>query len=412
MMRLGVIADDATGGTDLASVLRRGGATVVQTFGVPSGSAPEVDAVVVSLKTRTAPVSVAVAESAAAAAWLLANGASQLYFKYCSTFDSTDRGNIGPVIDALLDQLGLQFTVACPAYPEQGRTIYCGHLFVGHQLLSESAMRQHPLTPMTDANLVRVLDRQSHSSPGLVALPDVEAGVSAIRARFDALLAAGHRVALVDALTDRHVGAIAEACTDLRLVTGGAALGGALGARGVVAAVTDEIRVTSPVVILSGSCSAATRQQIDRLAGAVRTRSINPHRLAVDDGELEKLSEWACDQARQGDLLLFSTASPEYVSAAQQALGRDRATSLVEAAFRHLARALAAAGVRTFVVAGGETSGAVLESLGIRMLRIGPDIESGVPWTVSVAPEGYTLALKSGNFGSPDFFLKALGRVA
>jgi 3-dehydrotetronate 4-kinase len=412
MMRLGVIADDATGGTDLASVLRRGGATVVQTFGVPSDSAPEVDAVVVSLKTRTAPASVAVAESAAAAAWLSANGASQLYFKYCSTFDSTDRGNIGPVIDGLLDLLGLQFTVACPAYPEQGRTIYCGHLFVGHQLLSESAMRQHPLTPMTDANLVRVLGRQSHSSPGLVPLPDVEAGVSAIRARFDALLAAGHRVALVDALTNRHVGAIAEACTDLRFVTGGAALGGALGARGAGAAVTDEVRVTSPVVILSGSCSAATRQQIDRVAGAVRTRSIDPHRLAVGDGELEKLSEWACDQTRQGDLLLFSTASPEDVSAAQQALGRDRATSLVEAAFRHLARTLAAAGVRTFVVAGGETSGAVLESLGIRMLRIGPDVESGVPWTVSIAPEGYTLALKSGNFGSPDFFLKALGRVA
>ena len=215
----------------------------------------------------------------------------------------------------------------------------------------------------------------------------------------------------MDALTDRHVGAIAEACTDLRLVTGGTALGGALGARGVGAAVTDEIRVTSPVVILSGSCSAATRQQVDRLAGQVMSRAINPQRLAVDDGELKKLSDWACEQAESGDLILFSTDSPESVGAAQQALGRDRATSVVEAAFRHLASALATAGVRTFVVAGGETSGAVLESLGIRMLRIGPDIEPGVPWTVSVAPDGYTLALKSGNFGSPDFFLRALGRT-
>ena len=208
-------------------------------------------------------------------------------------------------------------------------------------------MRQHPLTPMTDANLVRVLDRQSHSSPGLVALPDVEAGVSAIRARFDALLLAGHRVALVDALTNGRVGAIAEACTDLRLVTGGAALGGALGARGVVAAVTHEIPVTSPVVILGGSCSAATRQQIDRLEGRVMSRAINPQRLAVDEGELEKLSDWACEQAASGNLILFSTDSPESVGAAQQALGRDRATSVVEAAFRHLASALATAGVRT-----------------------------------------------------------------
>ena len=413
-MFLGAIADDVTGGTDLASVLRRGGLTVVQTLdtlAMPAGA----EAVVVSMKTRTVAAEVARSRAAQAAEALRAAGAEQIYFKYCSTFDSTDDGNIGPVIDELQARLPTHFTIACPAYPTLERTVYAGHLFVGTQLLSDSSMRHHPLTPMTDANLVRVLGRQTRARVGLVELATVEEGPRATAARFAELAATGHQVAVVDALYERHLNVVAEASAGLPLVTGGAALGGALartnyrsrGPRG-----NDRmLPVRAPIAILSGSCSAATIAQVEQASGAMPTREIDPLKIAESPAELPRLIRWACEQIEGGSMLLYSSGEPNRVQAVQQHLGPLPAAGLVEKAFGALAVALAERGVRTFVVAGGETSAAVLQALRIRMLTFGDELDPGVPWTSSLDPEGFVFALKSGNFGTRDFFVKALERA-
>jgi uncharacterized protein YgbK (DUF1537 family) len=413
-MFLGAIADDVTGGTDLASVLRRAGLSVVQTLGtfaIPAGA----DAVVVSQKIRTAPPEDARSNAGAAAEALRAAGAERIYFKYCSTFDSTDAGNIGPVIDELLVRLQETFTIACPAYPALSRTVYNGHLFVGRQLLSESSMRHHPLTPMTDANLVRVLGRQTPSRVGLVELAAIETGPDAVARRFAELAGERVAVAVVDALFDRHLEAIAGASSRLRLITGGAALGGALARVNHRRRQTKEnghtVQVRAPIAMLSGSCSAATLAQIELAAGVLPARAIDPARIAEDAGELPRLIEWACDRLASGSVLLYSSGAPGQVQAVQQRLGHAEAAALVERTFGSLAIALAARGVRTFVVAGGETSGAVLDALHIRMLTFGEELDPGVPWTSSLEPEGFVFALKSGNFGSPDFFVKALERA-
>lgn len=411
-MQLGVIADDVTGATDLASVLRRDGYSVVQTLGVPKTAAPLADVIVVSLKTRTAPVDEATAAARAAATYLTNAGVTQIYFKYCSTFDSTDRGNIGPVIDVLLEQLNCAFTVACPSYPSLHRTVYQGHLFVGTQLLSESSMRDHPLTPMTDANLVRVLSRQSRNAVGLVRLDDVEKGDAAIRARFTELERRGVRAALVDAVLDRHIDAVGCACQELPLVTGGAALGGALARATITARAPAKTLAlpgrSGPIAVLSGSGSAATLEQVRRLTASVAHRSLDPIVLARHGGALSAVVEWATHHVGRGPVLMYSTAPPEAVRSAQRELGREKAAAVLEHAFGVIASALAGHGVRQFIVAGGETSGAVLHALNIRMLAFGEEIAPGVPWTRSLDPEGFHLALKSGNFGGPDFFTEAL----
>jgi len=413
-MFLGAIADDVTGGTDLASVLRRGGLTVVQTLdtlAIPRGA----DAVVVSQKIRTAPAAVARASAGAAADALRSAGAAQIYFKYCSTFDSTDAGNIGPVIDELLARLGETFTIACPAYPALSRTVYAGHLFVGQQLLSDSSMRHHPLTPMTDANLVRVLGRQTPVRVGLVDLATIEAGPSAVASRFAELAGTAYGVSIVDAVFDRHLDVIAEAGAGMRLVTGGAALGGALARANHEPRRPGEnertMPVRAPIAMLSGSCSAATLAQIERVAGVLPAREIDPMKIAENPGELPRLIEWATDQVAAGSVLLYSSGGPGKVQAVQQRLGHSPAAALVEKTFGSLAVALADRGVRTFVVAGGETSGAVLEALNIRMLTFGDELDPGVPWTTSLEPDGFVFALKSGNFGSRNFFVKALERA-
>lgn len=413
-MYLGAVADDVTGGTDLASLLRRAGLEVVQTLDTPV-TVPRGDAVVVSLKIRTAPVDVATSMAAAAAEALVSAGAEQMYFKYCSTFDSTDEGNIGPVIDVLLRRLNADFSVACPAYPMLARTVYAGHLFVGGQLLSDSSMRQHPLTPMTDSNLVRLLGRQTPSQVGLVELATVEAGHVATARRFDELAASGHRMAIVDALFEAHLDTIAQASRSLRLVTGGAALGGALARTNRMRPGNRESETTppvhAPVAMLSGSCSAMTLSQIEHAAGLMPTHEIDPLKVAEDPGELPRLIDWACDRSRRGGILIYSSSRPELVRAVQERLGRTSAASVVESAFGSIATALAACGVRTFVVAGGETSAAVLQALQIRMLTFGDELDPGVPWTSSLDPAGFVFALKSGNFGSREFFAKALEHV-
>jgi uncharacterized protein YgbK (DUF1537 family) len=381
------------------------------TFAIPAGA----DAVVVSQKIRTAPPGDARSSAGAAAEALRAAGAERIYFKYCSTFDSTDAGNIGPVIDELLARLQAPFTIACPAYPALSRTVYNGHLFVGPQLLSESSMRHHPLTPMTDSNLVRVLGRQTRSRVGLVDLATVEAGPRAVAPRFAELAGAGDAVAVVDALFDRHLEAIADASAGLQLITGGAALGGALARVNRRSGEPMEngrtVPVRAPIAMLSGSCSAATLAQIEQVAGVMPTRAIEPMKIAEHPGELSRLIEWACDQVATGSVLLYSSGGPGEVQAVQQRLGHAPAAALVEQTFGSLAVALAGRGVSTFVVAGGETSGAVLEALRIRMLTFGDELDPGVPWSSSLEPDGFVFALKSGNFGSRNFFVKALERA-
>jgi len=420
-MLIGCIADDLTGATDLGVTLAREGLSVTQVNGVPEAALdiPATDAVVVALKSRTNPPGEAVAWSLAALAWLQARGAERIYFKYCSTFDSTPRGNIGPVADALLAALGSAFAVATPAYPRNGRTVYLGHLFVGDLLVSESGMRDHPLTPMTDANLVRVLAAQTQGKVGLLSTADLEAGVDALRARAAELRAAGCRHAIVDATRDEHLVTAGEAFVDLALTTGGAGLG--MGLARVLArqarlrpkdAQRRLPRLDGPGVVLSGSCSGATLGQIAAVRDRYPSFQLDPVKLAQSPDHLEDALAWARKQLGATPILITASAPPQEVAKARAALGQARAAALVEDAFRRIASALAAAGTRRFVVAGGETSGAVVEALGVKALAIGPEIAPGVPWTAAVGGAPLLLALKSGNFGGPDFFTRAFEVLA
>jgi len=421
-MLLGCIADDFTGATDLANMLVRAGMRTVQAIGVPEDArlAADADAVVVALKSRTIPAAEAVSQSVAALRWLSGAGARQIYFKYCSTFDSTPVGNIGPVADALLEALGADFAIACPAFPENARTLYKGHLFVGDALLSDSPMKDHPLTPMTDANLVRVLARQTKRAVGLVEHKTVRHGAAAIRERFAELRARGTAYAIVDALADEDLMAIGAACADHALVTAGS--GVALGlpqnffAAGLMQPRPDAARLPAAggkPAVLAGSCSAATRRQVALMAARHPAHALDP----VTDPDPARLAEKALSAIASAldagkPFLVYSTAEPAEVAAVQAKLGAERAATLIEDALALVARRLVASGVRRLVVAGGETSGAVVKALAVKALAIGPQIDPGVPWTMSAGTEPrIALALKSGNFGADDFFEKALGSM-
>ncbi|WP_420963173.1 3-oxo-tetronate kinase [Brucella sp. IR073] len=416
-MLLGAIADDLTGATDLALTLSREGMRVVQVVGVPPAGFDfgDADAVVVALKSRTIPVAEAVAQSLDAARALLAAGAGQIFFKYCSTFDSTPQGNIGPVAEALADLLEAPLAIACPAFPANGRTVYQGHLFVGPMLLSESPMKDHPLTPMRDANLVRVLQEQTKRRVGLVPFAAVDRGSEAIAAAFTEATARGERFVIVDAVTDGHLRAIGRAAADMRLITGGS--GVALGLpenfrrAGKLAPEAVDTAFAAPAgraAILAGSCSAATRRQIENaIAAGIPALKIDP--LAIARGEITAASvaDWFASVGHSNPLA-YSSADPDEVRAAQEALGRERAGALVEHLLAEVAARLRDSGFTRLIVAGGETSGAVVGGLGIAALRIGPEIDPGVPWTRSLdRDKPMALALKSGNFGADDFFLKA-----
>ncbi len=413
---LGTVADDFTGATDLCNTLVRQGMRTVQLIDVPAAGlpVPDADAVTVALKSRTCPPKEAVRQSLAALEWLRRAGARQIIFKYCSTFDSTDEGNIGPVADALLEALGGDLTIACPAFPEAGRTIYKGHLFVGDVLLSDSHMRHHPLTPMTDASLVRVLGRQTPHKVGLVAYETVRQGPEAILERFAALRSEGVRHVVTDAIDEEHLFHLGAAVADLPLVTGGSGIAmglpenfrrrGLLSATGEAASLP---AVAGLEAVLAGSCSVATLGQIERMAKERPALKLEPGRLG-EPGTAEEALAWAKERLGDGPVLIYASAPPEEVKAAQEKLGRERAGQLVEEAMAAIAKGLADAGVRRLVVAGGETSGAVVQALGVKGLQIGAQIDPGVPATVSIGPEPFALALKSGNFGAPDFFMKAL----
>lgn len=417
---LGCIADDFTGATDLANMLVRGGMRTVQSIGIPSAEMAaglDADAIVIALKSRTTPSADAVAESLAALEWLRERGCEQIFFKYCSTFDSTAAGNIGQVSEALLEQLGSDFTLACPAFPENGRTIFRGHLFVQDQLLSESGMQNHPLTPMTDANLVRVLQAQTTGKVGLLRYDSIAQGVEGVRNRIAELRAEGVHMAIADALSDADLYTLGEACADLPLLTGGSGL--ALGLPGnfrkagklrdIDAA--KQIAISGGEVVLAGSASVATNGQVAAWLEANRPAlRINPLDLAAGKPVVEQALAFARDAGQT--VLIYATSKPDEVKAVQNELGVERSGAMVEAALGEIAKGLLEAGVRRFVVAGGETSGAVVQALGVQLLQIGAQIDPGVPATVSSGAQPLALALKSGNFGARDFFAKALKQLA
>ncbi|UXY23026.1 four-carbon acid sugar kinase family protein [Streptomyces cynarae] len=412
-IRLGCIADDFTGATDLANNLVRAGMRVVQLIDVPQGGTEEAmdaEAVVIALKSRTVPAADAVEASLRALARLRSAGAEQIYFKYCSTFDSTPAGNIGPVTEALMDALGTDFTIATPAFPDNGRTVFKGHLFVGDVLLSESGMRHHPLTPMTDSNLVSVLGAQTTRTVGLVDHTVVAGGVPAIRARIDDLREDGFGMAVVDAVSNDDLLRLGAAVQGLPLVTAGSGLAIGLPANWGFKPSPAAAQLPAPgghAAVVSGSVSVATnRQVLEFLRGGRPAFSVDPLRVAAGDDVAGEALAFAESHLDDGPVLVYSTESPDTVRAVQGRLGAAEAGELVERTLARVAQGLVELGVRRLVVAGGETSGAVVQALGITGLRIGPQIDPGVPWCAATLPGGDTLhiTLKSGNFGAPDFF--------
>lgn len=422
-LKLGCIADDFTGATDLANNLVRTGMRVAQTIGVPTGPLNvEVDAVVVALKSRTIPAQEAIAQSLEALRWLQAQGhngvSPQIYFKYCSTFDSTPQGNIGPVTEALMDALGTDFTIATPAFPDNGRTVFKGYLFAGNVLLNESGMQNHPLTPMTDPNLVRVMQAQTQRKVGLLDHTVVARGPQAIGERIAALRADGVGVAIVDATSNDDLLRLGPALQGMPLVTAGSGVAIGLPANWGLAPSSTASQLPPAQglkAIVSGSCSQATNRQVAHFkAQGGPALALDPLQLTGDtDALVAQVMAWAQPLLSQGPVLVYSTAEPEAVKAIQARLGVAEAGALVEHALAAVARALAQAGVQQLVVAGGETSGACVQALGITQLQIGPQIDPGVPWCHAQGSAGpLHITLKSGNFGTDDFFGKAFTVLA
>ncbi|CAB3837636.1 3-oxo-tetronate kinase [Achromobacter sp. SIMBA_011] len=418
-IKLGCIADDFTGATDLANNLVRAGMRAVQTIGVPVGALETpADAVVVALKTRTLPAAEAVAQSLAALDWLRAQGAEQIYFKYCSTFDSTPEGNIGPVADALLTALGSDFTIATPAFPDNRRTVFKGYLFAGDVLLNESGMQHHPLTPMSDANLVRVLSAQTRRKVGLIDYAVVARGSDAIRTRIEALRREGVEIAIVDAISNDDLLALGPALKGMPLVTAGSGVAIGLPVNWGLApgAAIGLPRESGAQAVVAGSCSIATQGQVAAfIAAGGPALSLDPLRIAAGDDVVADALAWAAPRLRDGPVLIYSTARPDAVQAAQASLGAARVGALVEDAIARIAAGLARLGVRQLIVAGGETSGAVVQALGLTQLAIGEQIDPGVPWCAgqaSAVGARLSIALKSGNFGGVDFFTRAFGQDA
>lgn len=411
---LGCIADDFTGATDLAGLLARSGAAVRLRMGVPDGPPQDTAGIeVIALKIRTAPVAEAVAQARAALAWLRGAGAERVFWKYCSTFDSTPQGNIGPVAEALMADLGAQQTIYCPAFPENGRAVFMGNLFVGRDPLDESPMKDHPLTPMRDANLMRLLAPQVTRPVGLVDRLCVAQGAGALRAELGRLAAAGVAHVVVDAVADADLGVIAEACQDMPLMTGGSAVAAPLPgllSGGAAAARAPAPDLSPGAVVLSGSCSAMTRAQVAAYLRRAPGYKLDPLVLRAE-GAGAALA-WLEAQALQDAPLVYATAEPDEVRAAQQALGVAEAGALVEDALARIAVAARDRGARRFVVAGGETSGAVTQALGVVRLDVRREIAPGVPWCFAESGGvDIALTLKSGNFGAESFFADALALV-
>jgi 3-dehydrotetronate 4-kinase len=417
-MLLGAVADDFTGASDLANTLARGGMQTIQFVGTPASAAPsDCEAGVVALKTRSIAVADAVRQSLEAARWLLDQGCRQLVFKYCSTFDSTPQGNIGPVAEALLDLTGAEVAVVCPAFPKTGRRLFMGYLFVGDRLLNESGMEKHPLTPMTDADIRRWLGYQVKGKVGHIPLAAVNRGSEAVTGAFSAEAGAGRRLVVADAVEDDDLLTLGKAIAGHRLVTGGSGI--ALGlpanfrAAGLLADRAAQLPVAEgPGVVLCGSCSVASQEQVQAYLEGEAGLRVDPAELLAGRISAGAAAAWVHERQQQGAApIVYSTADPTAVAGAQQAYGKAQTAEAIEHFFGDLARLLADAGTRRIVVGGGETSGAVVEALGGGDLRIGAEIDPGVPALVTDRGGPLGLALKSGNFGSLDFFAKALGQV-
>lgn len=412
-MRIGVIGDDFTGSGDIANTLAKAGARTLQYIGVPQGPArPGIDAAVISLKTRSIAAADAVAQSITACRWLVANGAEQVVFKYCSTFDSTPRGNIGPVAAALLEELEAPLALVCPAFPANGRTVYQGHLFVWDKLLSESGMERHPLTPMTDPDIRRWLARQTALKVGHISLPAIRS--QSLGKAFADAEAAGERLIVADAILDDDLLELGRAAAGHRLVTGGSgiamALPGNFGIRAGGAAESFQ-GAHGPALVLSGSCSAATRRQVATYRKAHPFLELNADTLSGDADAVVEQALAFVEKHKDAAPLIFSSADPAVVSAAQSRYGASDLAGRFEHFFASLAEQATASGFRRIVVAGGETSGAVASALGHGPMRIGPEIDTGVPALVIDGPPRLSLALKSGNFGADDFFERALNML-
>jgi 3-dehydrotetronate 4-kinase len=416
---LGAVADDFTGATDLASMLVTRGMRTLQTIGVPDAGLDtgDAEAVIIALKSRTAPAQQAVDQSLAALSWLRARGARQFLFKYCSTFDSTADGNIGPVADAMMEALETDFALVCPAFPTNKRTIYQGHLFVGDQLLSDSPMKDHPLTPMRDSSLLRLMAAQTKRKVGLIPWSAVMHGKAAIESTIDGQRVRGIAYGVADAITDDDLEALGAAAMEHRLITGGSGIALALPEnfrrQGLIGTAAEPALPDCPgrAAVLAGSCSQATRGQVARAREAWPHRKIDADRVAAGESVARELVDWATAQSTGAPVLIYSSADPDEVAAIQTRYGRDRAGAMLEETMGAVATGLVATGVRRLVVAGGETAGAVVSALGVTALRIGPEIDPGVPWTEAPGTPPLALALKSGNFGGEDFFAKALAML-
>ncbi|MGO6663998.1 3-oxo-tetronate kinase [Rhizobium ruizarguesonis] len=421
---LGSIADDYTGASDLANTLTKNGLRTVQTVGIPDPSLalPDVDAVVVSLKIRSVPASDAVTAAASAERWLRQRGAGHVLYKICSTFDSTDAGNIGPVTEALSEAAGGGGVLVTPAFPETGRTVYLGHLFVGGQPLNESPLKDHPLNPMHDANLVRVLTRQSRNVVGLIDLTTIAAGPGAVKARLDSFRTAGITAVIADAIFERDLETLGEVALETPVSTGASGLGLGL-ARALVrsgrissggATTADAIRPVGGLsAIVAGSCSKATLRQLDIAERSMPVLRLDPERLLAGPDEIAAAISWAGDRISAGPVVIAASAAPETVSRLQSLYGREASGHAIETATSIITAELVERGVRRLVVAGGETSGAAVDRLAIPAFLIGPEIAPGVPVlrTVGNAQGDMLLALKSGNFGGDDFFTAALAMM-
>jgi len=420
-MLIGVIADDFTGASDIANTLAKGvapegGLRTAQYPGIPSNrAATDIDAGVICLKSRSAPVEEAVADSLKALAWLRDQGCRQIIFKYCSTFDSTNEGNIGPVASALASTLNVRNVVVCPAFPAAGRSVYQGHLFVHDRLLSESGMQDHPLTPMTDPDIRRVLAGQIKGTVGHLSYPVVAKGTSAIAAAINDQNGAADFI-VVDALMESDLLTIGAALADAPLVTGGSGIAMGLPRNFLASGLANRhegkaCAISGPGAILAGSCSGATLEQIEHHK---RNHPAFPIEVeAVMSGRVTSatLAEFITTQ-RDSAPLVYSSGSPEAVRGLQEKFGRDAISDTLDTLFADTAQALLEAGYRRLVVAGGETSGAVSQalakSLGQPEMMIGAEIDPGVPVLILGDTNTVALALKSGNFGSEDFFGKAL----
>jgi uncharacterized protein YgbK (DUF1537 family) len=419
-LKLGCIADDYTGASDLANTLTRCGLRTVQTIGVPANdlALPEVDAVVVALKSRSIEASEAVFRSRAADSWLRGRGARHILFKICSTFDSTDQGNIGPVMDALRADCGETIVLVTPAFPATGRTVYQGNLFVGAVPLNESPLKDHPLNPMHDSNLLRVLARQSSGRIGLVDLATVARGAAAVRARLGELAAQGASAAIIDAAFDADLKTVGAVALDHRLSVGASGIGlglaRALVASGQVKAAGDEVLamapIGGPVACLAGSCSQATLQQIANAEAVMPVLHLDPERVVAGPEEAHRALAWASARLADGPILIASSSTPDEVARLQARHGREAAGHAIEQAIADIAESLVLSGVRRLVVAGGETSGAVVDRLRVPGFLVGAEIAAGVPVLRAVGGNSgdMLLALKSGNFGGPRFFSDAL----